>query len=99
MEHSVRSLGVQGRAVMVGIATQPLRIDTYSELLGKEAEVIGCSDHLLWELPLLIEFARQGRLDLSQVVTRSIPLEAGAINVAMNALQQFGGGVRTVIIP
>jgi propanol-preferring alcohol dehydrogenase len=99
MEQAVRVLGVLGRAVMVGIATEPLAIDAYSDLLGKEAEVIGCSDHLLWELPLLVEFVRQGKLDLSQVVTRSVPLEAGAINVAMDALQRFGGGVRTVITP
>jgi hypothetical protein len=38
-------------------------------------------------------------LDLSQVVTRSIPLDAAAVNAAMDALEQFGGAVRTVITP
>jgi propanol-preferring alcohol dehydrogenase len=99
MEQAVQSLAVLGRAVMVGIAEEPVAIDSYGELLCREAEVIGSSDHLLWELPLLVEWVRQGRLDLSQVVTRTVSLDADAINEAMDALQQFGGGVRTVITP
>ena len=99
MEQAVQSLAVLGRAVMVGISAEPVAIDTYSELLCKEAEVIGSSDHLLWELPLLVEWVRQGKLDLSQVVTRTVPLDAEAINQAMDDLHQFGGGVRTVITP
>lgn len=99
MEQAVQSLAVLGRAVLVGIAAEPLRIDSYAELLGREAEVIGSSDHLLWELPLLIEFVRQGRLDLSQVVTRTIPLDAHAVNDTMDGLERFGSEVRTVITP
>jgi propanol-preferring alcohol dehydrogenase len=67
--------------------------------LCKEAEVIGSSDHLLWELPLLVEWVRQGKLDLSQVVTNTVPLDADAINKAMEDLQRFGGGLRTAITP
>ena len=99
MEQAVQSLAVLGRAVMVGISDEPFAIDSYSELLCKEAEVIGSSDHLLWELPLLVEWVREGKLDLSQVITRTVPLDAEPINQAMDALQQFGSGVRTVITP
>ena len=99
MEQAVQSLAILGRAVMVGIADESFSIDSYSELLGREAEVIGSADHLLAELPVLVEFVRQGRLDLSQVVTRTVPLEASAINQAMDALAQFGGEVRTLITP
>ena len=41
MEQAVRSLAVLGRAVMVGIADKPFEIDSYRDLLGREAEVIG----------------------------------------------------------
>lgn len=99
MEQAVQSLAVHGRAVLAGIADQPFAIDSYRDLLGREAEVIGSADHLLWELPILVELLRQGRLDLSHVVTRTVPLEAEAINAAMDALAQFGGQVRTVIVP
>jgi len=63
MEQAVQSLAILGRAVLAGIADRPFEIDSYSELLGREAEVIGSSDHLLHEMPLLLELARQGALD------------------------------------
>ena len=84
---------------MVGIAVRPFSIDSYREILGKEAEIIGSSDHLLQELPVLIEFVRQGTLDLSRVVTQTVPLEPSVINDALNTLEEFGEGVRTVITP
>ena len=99
MRQSVQSLGVLGRAALVGLTKGSFEVYPYVELLGKEAEVIGSSDHLLSELPALLEFARQGILDLSEVITRTIPLEAGAINEAMDELERFGSGVRTVITP
>jgi propanol-preferring alcohol dehydrogenase len=99
MEQAVQSLAVMGRAVMVGIAEEPIEIDSYSQLLGREAEVIGSADHLLQEMPLLIELARRRRLDLSGVVTNTVPLEAAAINSVMDELEHFGGEVRTVIVP
>lgn len=99
MEQAVRCLAVLGRAALAGISDEPFEIDSYSDLLGREAEVIGCSDHTLHELEILVEYVRQGRLDLGHVVARSVPLEAGAINAAMDALEQFGGEVRTVVVP
>jgi propanol-preferring alcohol dehydrogenase len=99
MRQAVQSLGVLGRAVLVGLTDKSFEIYPYTEILGKEAEVIGCSDHLLQEMPLLIEFARRGTLDLSGVITRTIPLDAGAINDRMDEMEEFGGGVRTVITP
>lgn len=99
MRQAVQVLAPFGRAVLVGIADRPLQVDTYREILGKEAEVIGSSDHLLTELPLLLEFVRRGRLDLSEVVTRTIPLEAEAVNQTLDALERFAGDVRTVITP
>jgi 2-desacetyl-2-hydroxyethyl bacteriochlorophyllide A dehydrogenase len=99
MRQAVQALAVMGRAVLAGIADKPLEVDTYRELLGKEAEIIGTNDHLLQELPLLIELARRGTLDLSRVVTRTVSLDAGAINQVLDSLEHFGGDVRTVIVP
>jgi 2-desacetyl-2-hydroxyethyl bacteriochlorophyllide A dehydrogenase len=99
MQQAVRCLGVRGRGVIAGISDRPLHIDTYRDLLGTEAEIIGSNDHLLQELPILIEMARRKVLDVSRVVTRTIPLNADEINSALDALQQFGSEVRTVIVP
>jgi 2-desacetyl-2-hydroxyethyl bacteriochlorophyllide A dehydrogenase len=99
MQQAVRCLGVRGRAVIAGLSDQPLQIDTYRELLGNEAEIIGSNDHLLQELPVLIEMARRKVLDVSRVVTRTIPLDADEINDALDSLQHFGSEIRTVIVP
>lgn len=99
MEQSVRSLAVFGRAVWVGIASRPVSVDSYRDILGREAEIIGSDDHLLSELKLLIEYARRGQLDLSHVVTRSVALDAKAINEVMDGLERFEGAVRSVITP
>lgn len=99
MRQALRSLGPMGRAVIVGIGNEPLSIDTYRELLAPEAELIGSNDHLLQELPQLLEIARRGTLDTSRVVTRTVPLDAAAINGALDALERYEGGIRTVIVP
>lgn len=99
MQQAVRCLSPLGRAVIVGITDTPVSIDTYRELLGNEAELIGSNDHLLSELPTVIEMARRGALDTSRVVTRTVPLEASAINEALDALESGGAGIRTVITP
>jgi propanol-preferring alcohol dehydrogenase len=54
---------------------------------------------LAQELPALIELARRGILDLSQVVTDTLPLNADAVNAAMDRLDRFAGDVRLVITP
>jgi propanol-preferring alcohol dehydrogenase len=99
MQQAVEALAVMGRAAIVGISDQPLALDAYRELIGKEAEVIGSNDHLLQELPLLLEMARRGKLDLSHVVTRTVPLDAEVINQVLDDLERFSGDIRTVIVP
>jgi D-arabinose 1-dehydrogenase-like Zn-dependent alcohol dehydrogenase len=99
MRQAVQCLGMLGRAVIAGISDQPLEIDTYRELLGNEVEIIGSNDHLLQELPLLVDMRRRKVLDTTRAVTRTVPLEAGAINKVLDELEQFGSSVRTVIVP
>ena len=99
IEQAVHSLGVFGRAVLVGIAEHPFELNSYHDVIPKEAQIIGCSDHLLSELHLLVELVRRGTLDLSPVITSTVPLDAEAINAALDDLEAFGPEVRTVITP
>lgn len=97
---AIASLAPFGRAVAVGLGDQPVSIFPYQEIIGREAEIIGCSDHLASEIPLLTELVRRGSLDLAPVVTDVLPLDAGPINAALDRLERYGaGGVRTVITP
>jgi 2-desacetyl-2-hydroxyethyl bacteriochlorophyllide A dehydrogenase len=99
MHQAVQCAGVLARVVIVGLSNQPLEIDTYNELLGNEVELIGSNDHLLQELPLLVDMARRKILDTSRVVTRTVPLDAELINATLDSLEKYSGDVRTVIIP
>lgn len=99
MRQAVASLGVLGRAALAGITDGAFEIAPYDELLNKEAEVIGVSDHLAQEIPRLIDWAAHGKLDLSQVITDSVPLDADAINRVLDSLEKFGEEVRVVITP
>lgn len=97
MQQSVRVLGKMGRAALAGLTQQPFGLNPYAELINQEAEVIGVSDHLAREIPELLAHAAAGRLDLTPVVTRRVPLEAAAINAVLDELAAFRGPTRTVI--
>jgi propanol-preferring alcohol dehydrogenase len=99
MQQSVRSLAKQGRAALVGITERNFEVSPYHELVNREAEIIGVSDHLAAEIPLLLEFAHTGKLNLSSVVTRRVPLDAKAINDVLDRLEHFGEDLRVVITP
>lgn len=99
MRQTVQALAIKGRAALVGITDKTFEMAPYEEILNKEAEIIGVSDHLASELPLLIEWVRQGKLDLSNIVTRTVPLDADAINETLDGLEKFGNEARVVIKP
>jgi len=99
MQQAVRSLAIKGRAALVGITEKAFPVAPYQEVINKEAEIIGVSDHLAREIPLLLDLAAKQKLDLSNVVTRAVPLDAAAINGTLDRLKNFGDDVRVVVEP
>lgn len=99
MRQTVEALAVMGRAVIVGLSRDPLEVNPYVTLIGREAEIIGSNDHLLQELPLLVDMVRRGILDTSRVVSQVIPLDAAKINQRLDDLERFTSDIRAVIVP
>jgi threonine dehydrogenase-like Zn-dependent dehydrogenase len=99
MKQTVEALAIMGRAVIVGLSRDLLEVNPYATLIGHEAEVIGSNDHLLQELPLLVDMARRGIMDTSRVVSQVIPLDAARINQRLDDLEHFTSDVRAVIVP
>jgi propanol-preferring alcohol dehydrogenase len=99
MRQAVESVGVFGRITLVGLNEKPIEVNPYVELLGKEAEIIGVSDHLAREIPTLIDFARSRKLDLSKVVSHTIPLDVDLINETFDQLDSYSHTGRIVITP
>jgi D-arabinose 1-dehydrogenase-like Zn-dependent alcohol dehydrogenase len=99
MRQAVQCLGALGRAALVGLTAESVSIFPYTELINKEAEIIGVSDHLAAELPTLIEFARSGKLRFPPDALRFVDLDAEQINASLDAFQNSIDHVRTVIVP
>ncbi len=97
MQQAVQCLAPLGRAALVGLTAESMSIFPYTELINKEAEIIGVSDHLASELPALIEFARSGKLRFPPESLRFVDLDAGQINAALDSLQSSIDYVRTII--
>ncbi len=99
MRWAVDVLDHGGRAVAVGISPGSFEMHPTADLVHREAEVLGAADHLAGEISLLLEMARRGSLDLDGFVTNEVPLEADAVNRALDDLEAFGDDIRTVIVP
>lgn len=99
MEGAFKAIGIMGRVAIAGITTDKFSIDPYLDLINREAEIIGVSDHLAQEIPLLLEWARVGKLDISNIITKSVPLDADEVNKTLDQLENYGEDVRSVIIP
>jgi propanol-preferring alcohol dehydrogenase len=99
MQQAIQCLGVLGRAALVGLTKESMSIFPYTELINKEVEIIGVSDHVATEIPTLVEFVRSGKLCFPPEALRVVDLNAGEINAALNQLQDSIDHVRTVIVP
>lgn len=99
MREAILCLGPLGRAALVGLTGESMSLFPYTELINKEAEIIGVSDHLATELPALIEFARSGKLRFPPETLRVVDLDAVQITAALDAIQDSIDHVRTVIVP
>lgn len=99
MRQSIDVLAPFGRAVVVGLGGYQIDLAPFDELTLREAEVIGCADHLAQEIPQLFDLAVRGALNLDHVVAACVPLQAGPINWAMDRMEQGTDVVRTVIKP
>ena len=97
MQQAAQCLGVLGRAMLVGLTKEPMSIFPYAEIINKEAEIIGVSDHLASEIPALIDFVRDGKLSFPGDSIRAVDLNAVEINHALDQLQDSIDHVRSVI--
>jgi len=95
---ALRALKPGGRMMIVAINLRTLEIDPYSDVLAKERRIIGCSDHTRQELVELMEIARRREIDLSRAITRTVPLQAAAINAVLDDLDRGTSHLRSVIM-
>jgi len=86
VRNTVECVGKGGRAVIVGISQDEIRLSPYRTLIGKEMELVGVNDHLKSELTQLIKLVDSRRIDLSNSVTHKFSLEE--VNQGMETLEK-----------
>lgn len=94
---ALRALAPGGRLMIVAINLPRVEFDPYADVLSRERRIIGCSDHTRAELVELMDLAASGRINLSQAITRTVPLDAAAINEVLDDLERGTTHLRTVI--
>lgn len=99
IDAAIRSLAPLGRAAIAGIAETPVSINTYRDLVGREACVVGVSDHTRAEVAYVLALASRGKVSFDEVITAKVPLEAAAVNRVLDGLAAFAPGVRAIVVP
>jgi len=99
MQQAVRCLAVRGRVAMVALSKESMSLLPYPDLINKEAEVIGVSDHLASDLPVLMDLARNGKLRFPKGTFAFVDLDAAQINAALDGVEKSTDHIRTVIVP
>lgn len=95
-EQSVESAGRGGRVVLIGIGREYVQIQPYTQVILKELEIIGSSDHNRQEMETLLRLVATGRLDLSKSITHRVSLDQ--INEGMRILEEsIGNPIRVVV--
>jgi 6-hydroxycyclohex-1-ene-1-carbonyl-CoA dehydrogenase len=92
---SVASLRTGGRAVFVGYSPSSMTLNS-GRVMFRELEVIGSLGCRPVDYPRVIEMVRQGRLELSRLVTHRFPLDQ--IDEALDTLRS-GDAIRVVVTP
>jgi len=95
----IRATGKGGRTAMVALADIPMPVYTYRDLIAREIDVVGVSDHTRVDLLDAMSLLRTGKLELSSAVTAQVPLDAAAVNGVLDRLESRSSDVRTVIRP
>ena len=91
-------LGEQGRLIIVGIANEPIVIPNDMAFTYMRTQVMGHYGSEAHHVRELIEFARQGKLDLSHSVSEILPL-AQAAEAIDKLANKIGNPIRIVLKP
>jgi len=94
---ALRKLAPKGRLVLIALSEAPITFNPYRDILSDERSIRGCSDHLKSELFELMDLAASGRIDIASAISSRIPLEARAINDALDQLDRGTSQLRQVI--
>ncbi|MDY6821585.1 MAG: zinc-binding dehydrogenase [Deferribacterota bacterium] len=74
-EQAINSLRPGGRALIIGLGAEPVKLPSVAIFARQEFDVVGCYAFENLEIERIIKLVSMGRLDLSKSVTSHIKLE------------------------
>jgi 6-hydroxycyclohex-1-ene-1-carbonyl-CoA dehydrogenase len=89
------SLRPGGRFVVVGYSSNPMALNT-GKVMYREMEIVGSLGCRAVDYPRVIEMARQGKIEVKELVTDRFKLDD--INQGLDLLRS-GQGIRSVVTP
>ena len=97
-KQALSMLGEQGRLVIVGIANEPITIPNDMAFTYMRTQILGHYGSETVHTKELVEFVRQGKLNLSKSVSEVLPLDQAAL--ALEKLEKkIGNSIRIVLKP
>jgi alcohol dehydrogenase, propanol-preferring len=96
IEKLAGTLAIAGRMVLVGICPDRIELDSYNDILLKEAVFTGNRDHLASEIREVLKLIKDGRLDLSKSISRRISLRE--INEGFRSLREREGSPVRIVV-
>ena len=97
-KQALSMLGEQGRLIIVGIANEPIVIPNDMAFTYMRTQIMGHYGSEAHHVSELIEFARQGKLDLSHSISEILPL-SNASEAIEKLAQKIGNPIRIVLKP
>ena len=97
-KQALSMLGEQGRLIIVGIANEPIVIPSDMAFTYMRTQILGHYGSEAHHVSELIEFARQGKLDLSHSVSEILPLSQAPEAIEKLA-KKIGNPIRIVLKP
>ena len=97
-KQALSMLGEQGRLIIVGIANEPIVIPSDMAFTYMRTQIMGHYGSDPHHVRELIEFVRQGKLDLSQSISEILPL-AQASDAIDKLAKKIGNPIRIVLKP
>lgn len=89
VKQSVKSAGLGGKIILVGISPERVEMKPYEEFIQRELELIGLPDHTRNDLLKIIKLLETYRLDLSPLITHKISLDE--VNEGLKMLEEGEG--------
>lgn len=76
LKQAFEMIGIHGKVIIVGVQPEPVAIDYYKHVIGKEAIIVGSYGRLMWDTWRRVSrLVAKRKIDVNSVITHKFPLD------------------------